>query len=140
MHESVLRDFFLGKVGVELLAKDLEGSRLVTSAPGSSPVTTANRIVDMESDFEVSRENLLALCDAFLARRLCADDLKFVGFVLACSDKFTWDGNQDDTLAEIINNWAAPEINYSLTAENIERCRRLLQGTENYPDRTGAEP
>jgi len=138
MHESILRDFFLGKADAKVLAKDIEGSRVITSSPGVLPVTSRNHIVDMDPDFEVSRAHLIAVCDAFLTGSLTAADVEFIGYALASSSKFTWDGDQDDTLASIINDWAAPEINYSLNAENIQRCRRWLQGTENHPDRADA--
>ena len=138
MHESILRDFFLGKTDGKVLSKDIEGSRVITSRTGTIPVVSRNHIVDMESEFEVSRANLVAICDAFLAGSLKSSDVEFVGYALVCSGKFTWDGDQDNTLASIINDWADPEINYSLNVENIQRCRRWLEGTERYPDRTEA--
>jgi hypothetical protein len=69
---------------------------------------------------------------------LTAADVEFIGYALNCSSKFTWDGDKDDTLASIINDWAAPEINYPLNVENIQRCRRWLEGSEKYPYRAGA--
>lgn len=134
MHESILRDFFLGKADAEVLSKDIEGSRVITSKPDSSPVVSRNHIVDMDSEFEVSRANLIATCDAFIAGSLKAGDLEFIGFVLECSSKFTWDGDQDDTLASVIEDLAAPWINYPLNVENIQRCRRWLKGVEKRPD------
>jgi hypothetical protein len=138
MHESILRDFFLRKVDAKVLARDIEGSRVITSQPGALPVVSRNHIIDMDSDFEVSRANLVAVCNAFLTGTLKAGDVNFIGYALACSDRFTWDGDQDNTLASIIEHWSTPEINYPLTVENIQRCRRWLEGTENYPDRAGA--
>jgi hypothetical protein len=138
VHESILRDFFLGKVDAQVLSRDIEGSRVITSQPGTLPVVSRNHIVDMGSDFEVSRANLVAVCNAFLTGSLKAGDVEFIGYALACSDRFRWDGDQDNTLATIINDWAAPEINYPLNVENIQRCRRWLEGTEKYPDRAEA--
>jgi hypothetical protein len=138
MHESILRDFFLGKADAKVVSKDIEGARVITSQPGALPVVSRNHIVDMDSAFEVSRANLLAVCSAFLTGSLKARDLEFIGYALACSDRFTWDGDQDNTLASIIYDWAAPEINYPLSVENIQRCRRWLEGTEKYPDRAEA--
>jgi hypothetical protein len=138
VHESILRDFFLGKADAEALSKDIEGSRVITSQAGTIPVVTRNHIVDMDSEFEVSRANLIAVCDAFLAGSLKAVDLEFIGYALACSSKFTWDGDLDNTLASVIYDWASPEINYPLNVENVQQCRRWLEGTEKYPDRAGA--
>ena len=138
MHESILLDFFLGKANAKALSRDIEGSRVITSQAGTLPVVSGNHIVDMDSSFEVSRANLLAVCDSFLTGSLSAADVEFIGYALACSRKFTWDGDRDNTLASIINDWASPEINYSLNAKNIQRCRRWLEGTEKYPDRAGA--
>jgi len=137
MHESILRDFFLGKAGAKALSKDIEASIAAISPPGAPYSKTSEGIVKMDSEFNLSRANLLTLCDAFLSGGLSAVDLECIAFALIASDGFNWDGDQDNTLAEIINDWAAPQINYPLNVENIQRCRRWLEGTEEYPDRPG---
>ncbi len=138
MRESILRDFFVGKAHAKVLSKEIDGSRVITSQPGVLPVVSQNHIVDMYSEFEVSRLSLIAVCDAFLAGGLKTGDVEFIGYALACSDWFTWDGDQDNILASIIEHWSTPEINYPLNVENIQRCRRWLEGAEKYPDRAGA--
>jgi hypothetical protein len=138
MHESILRDFFLGKAEAKTLSKDIGDSVAIMSPPGAPYSKTSDGIVKMDSQVDLSRKHLLILCDAFLSGSLSAIDLEYIAFALIASDKFTWDGDQDNTLAEIINDWAAPEINYPLNVPNIQRCRRWLEGTENYPDRAGA--
>jgi len=138
MHESILRDLFLGKANAKALSKDIEESRALMSPPGVSYSKTSDGIVKMDSDFDLSRAHLLAVCDAFLSGGLSAIDLEYIAFALIASDRFNWDGDQDNTLAEIVHDWAAPAINYPLNMENIQRCRRWLLGTEKYPDRAGA--
>ena len=138
MHESILRDFFLGKVDGNALSKDIEESVAAMSPPGAPYSKTSDGIVKMDSEFDLSRAHLLIACDAFLSGGLSAIDLEYIAFALIASDNFTWDGDEDNTLAEIINDWAAPEINYPLNVENIQQCKRWLEGTEKYPDRAGA--
>jgi len=135
MHESILRDFFLGKTDATALSKDIDESRALMSPTGVSYSKTSDGIVKMDSDLDLSRAHLLTICDAFLSGSLSATDLEYIAFSLIASDRFNWDGDQDNTLAEILHEWAAPEINYPLNMENIQRCRRWLLGTEKYPDR-----
>lgn len=135
MHEFILRDFFLGKTDGKALSNDIEESVAAMSPPGAPYSKTSDGIVKMESDFDLTRWYLLIVCEAFLSGSLSAIGLEYIAFALIASDRFNWDGDQDNTLAEIINDWAAPEINYPLNVANIERCRRCLLGTEKYPDR-----
>jgi hypothetical protein len=131
----MLRDFFLGKADAGALSRDIEESRALMSPPGVSYSKTSGGIVKTDSDFELTRAHLLIVCDAFLSETLSAIDLEYIAFALIASDRFKWDGDQDNTLAEILHDWAAPAINYPLNIENIQRCRRWLLGTEKYPDR-----
>jgi len=137
MHESILRDFLLGRVDATVLSKDIRESVAAISPPGAPYSKTSNGIVKMDSQFDLSRKHLLILCDAFLLGDLSGIDLECIAFALIAWEKFTWGGDDDNTLIEIINDWAAPEINYPLNVENIGRCRRWLDGTERYPDRAG---
>ena len=138
MHESILRDFFLGKTDAKALSEDIQESVAIMSPLGAPYSKTSDGIVKMDSKFNLSRANLLTVCDAFLAGDLSAVDLEYIAFALIASDGFNWDGDEDNILAEIINDWAAPGINYPLNVENIQRCRRWLEGAEKYPDRAGA--
>ncbi len=130
MHEQKLREFFIGRASAADLAKDVAGSHVAVS-----PIMSRTRIVDMDSEFQVTRPMLIALCDAVLAGEFPPQDLEIIGFALMCSDKFTWDGDVDEVLAEVIADWSCPIINYPLTLQSVERCRRWLLGTEPYPTR-----
>lgn len=140
MHESVLRDFFLGKADAGELSMDIKESIALMTPPGADYMKTSVGIVRMDSDFDLSRAHLLKVCDEFLVGGLSAIDVEYIAFALIVSDQFIWAADDDATLAEILHDWAAPQINYSLNVENMARCRRLLDGTEKYPARTEAAP
>jgi hypothetical protein len=135
MHESILRDFFLGKAEAKTLSRDIQDSVPIMSPPGAPYSKTSDGIVKMDSEFDLTRAHLLIACNAFLSGSLSAIDLEYIAFALIASEKFNWDGDEGNTLAEIISDWAAPEINYPLNVENIKRCRRWLEGTEEHPNR-----
>ncbi len=136
MHEEVLRRFFEGAVSAEKLASDVRGS--VTHF---DQVRSSVRIVDMASECQVTRPALILLCDAVLSGSLSPDSLATVGFALEASDKFLWDGDEDELVADIIADWSCPEVNYPLTVENIRRFKQWLTDAEPYPTRpTGQLP
>lgn len=124
MHESVLRDFFTGTVSVEQLADDLRGALVKISR-----CVTRHPIVDMDADFSVSSSNMAALCDAFLAGKLGADDLHAIGFCLMASDHFTWDPDTSDgdRAAKVAHDWSCPEVNFPIDAEHVSRWKTYLE-------------
>jgi hypothetical protein len=128
MREQVLRQFFEAKSTVAELAQDIAGSTNVTS-----PITSVISVEDMEEDFSVTTEMAVALCDAVLRGDLPADGLHIIGFALMASDRFQWDGDKDEVLANVIADWSCPEVNYPLTVENVQRFRAWLTGAEPYP-------
>ena len=129
MHEEVLRDFFEGKITAAKLAADVAGSTDERAGKMVSKVF----IADMDAEFTVTAAMAISLCDAVLNGELPADALRTIGFALMASDKFKWDGNEDEVLAEVIADWSAPEINYALTPENVARFSAWLTRTEPYP-------
>jgi hypothetical protein len=78
---------------------------------------------------------LVSVCDAVLSTTLPPQALRTIGFALECSDKFEWDGDADELIANVIADWSCPEINYPLTLENVVRFRAWLAGTEPYPSK-----
>jgi hypothetical protein len=131
MKERVLRDFFKGEISADELEKDLLGAQKILSAIHSSW-----HIEDMDEEFEVSREMLIAVCDAVLKGVIKPENLRAIGFALQASDHFTWDGGTEPVLANVIADWSCPEINYPLTVENTTRFRRWLSGEEEYPSKS----
>lgn len=130
LNESTLRDFFLGKIGAPTLAA--QAARAVERI---DDIRRNVYIRDMDTDFELTPEMAVSLCDAVLAGELQPDHLKTIAFALMVSDHFTWDGDAQPVLAETIEDWAAPEINYRLTPENMARFKRWLLRIESPPEK-----
>jgi hypothetical protein len=128
MSEQVLRQFFEGKATAAELAQDIAGSTKKTN-----PITSVTSVEDMDEDFTVTAAMAVMLCDAVLKGDLPADGLHTIGFALMASDRFRWDGDKDEVLADVIGDWSCPEINYPLTIENVQRFRSWLTRTEPYP-------
>jgi hypothetical protein len=129
MHESTLRDYFLGRSSAIELKNDIEGTAVRTSHD-----VTSYTVVPMDSEFIVSAEHMVSLCDAVLSERLDAGDLEILGFCLEASDNFMWEESElDDRIAETVHDWASPEINYPLTTETVKKFReRLLTGKDPF--------
>jgi hypothetical protein len=116
MRESTLAKYLLGEVNSAALRYDL------ADVVGTNTLrTNENLILDLSDDYEISKEHLICLCKAFLGKEINGDELKAAAFFLLGSDHFVWDGDSKEgsLIAEIIHDWAAPEINYPLTYENI---------------------
>jgi hypothetical protein len=130
MREEILRRFFQGEATASELAKDVAGSTKKVSK-----LISRVGIEDMDTCFTVTRPMLISLCDAVLGRVLPAEELRTIGFALQASDKFEWDGDEDELVAEVIADWSCPEINYPLTLENIVQFRNWLIEAEPYPSK-----
>ncbi len=113
MREAILRDFFLGLCSVQQLRDDLEGS------VERSADTPQYDIEDMDTDFEVNPEHLVAP-----SRSFC----------LISSDHFDWDPDTDpgSRVAATVQDWSSPETNDPLTMEHIRKFRERLS--------TGGDP
>ena len=135
MREAVLKSYFEGTVGPRELASDLIGATMPGSAPGVSPAVVRHRITDMDSDFEVTSDHLIKLCDDVLAGALLPGQLQAIGFCLLASDHFTWteDPPDSDRIARTLHDWTAPEINYQLTLATVAKFKhRLLTGESRF--------
>jgi hypothetical protein len=121
--EIVLRDFFLGRATIAELCADLKDA-----VRNEGPVQKYP-ILDMSEDYSVTCQDLIKLCDAVLAEELPPSALEPIGFCLIASDHFEWDSDDPDgeIVAETIADWAAPEINYPLTLENVRMFRERLE-------------
>jgi hypothetical protein len=128
MREQILRQFFEGKSSATELAGDVSGS-----TRQSTPTVSITSVEDMDGDFRVTSDMGVRLCDAVLSGDLPAESLRTIGFALEASDRFHWDGDEDEVLASVIADWSCPEINYPLTIENVARFRAWLMRVEPYP-------
>ena len=132
MREEALAAFFKGTISAAELARDVEGS-----AKRVGEIGLAIEIEDMKDELGVTSELAIALCDAVLGGELPAGALETIGFALMASDKFFWDADEDEVLAEVIPDWSAPELNYPLTLENVKKFRAWLTRVEPYPTKSG---
>jgi hypothetical protein len=128
MREEVLRQFLEGELAARELAQDVAGS-LKQASSRLFIVSVEN----MDEDLKVTTEMAVRLCDAALSGELPPADLHTIGFALQASEKFHWDGDEDNVLAEVLADWSCPEVNYLLNLENVRRFRDWLTGTELYP-------
>jgi len=110
VREETLKRFFQGDVSASDLAQDVAGSTETISS-----IASRISIEDMDSEFSVTRPMLVSLADAVFAGTLPPDALGTIGFALQTSDKFVWDGDSDELVANVISDWSCPEINYPLT-------------------------
>lgn len=130
MHESILRDFFLGSADIATLCADLQGAVTRTSHDVSS-----QHIVSIATDFAVASAHLVSLCDAVLAGQLPAADLSVIAFCLVASDCFHWDTDthEGNLIGETLFDWDSPEINYPLDMGTVAKFRhRLLTGEDTF--------
>lgn len=136
MREQVLAAFFKGTISAAELSRDVEGS-----AKRVGEIGFAIEIEDMKDELCVTSKMAITLCDAVLGGELPADALETIGFALMASDKFFWDADEDKVLAEVIQDWSAPEVNFPLMLDNVKKFRTWLTRTEPYPTKpvtTGA--
>jgi hypothetical protein len=101
-----------------------------------SPIHERIHVKPMTRDCVVTSEMLVRLCDAALERRIATAALRIVAFIIVSSDRLAW---RDDFIGEVLHDWAAPEVNRSLSQENLRQFRRWLTREEPYPERPTGE-
>jgi hypothetical protein len=130
MTERILKDYFDSKVSADFLASDLKGS-LVNKSPQTSSVFITR--IDDAGSHEITRQNLLKLCNDTLSGRLTCSDLNILAFGLIGSEYFCWDSETEDgeIIAKTLFDWDNPEINFELAVENLLLWKDYLE-TGNY--------
>jgi len=93
MKERILKDYFLNKTSVDLLAIDLKDSQNKT---GFDTTTVAVENIGEPGEFEISIDYLIRLCDAAIDGKLTMIDLNTIAFSLITSEYFTWDSDSSD--------------------------------------------
>jgi len=129
MKTSVIQDFFSGTCDAEALARDLAGCVVRTS----HDVCTQYIEDDASGVIAVNTGDLLKMCDAFSSRHLNAAMIEQVAFALMASDHFDWDHDtaEGKQVAEVVDWWDSPEINYPLTDSTMAKFRHYLQTGED---------
>ena len=129
MREEILKQFFIGEVGPQVLAADLVDSMIAKED------ITKHPIEDMKESFQLRPEHLIRLCDAVLNGEIKPQHLQSVGFCIVASDNFEYDTDttEGNLVGETLLDWSAPIINYPLTKRNVERFRqRLVTGEDPF--------
>ncbi|HRD39510.1 MAG TPA: hypothetical protein PLC65_12825 [Bacteroidia bacterium] len=129
MTEKILKDYFEGTVTAEALSIDLVGT---TETKGT--IRTHN-IEDFKSDseFVVTTQHIIKLCDDVINQKIKLDDLRAIAFALEFSDYFTWDKDTKDgnLVGDVIFNWSSPEINTPTTMDYVKYCAYYLTTGEH---------
>ena len=97
-------------------------------------------VVPMSERFDVTRHQLIQLCDAVISGGLSPEDLQPIASCLLASDHFEWGGDtpEDDLLAKTLHDWSAPDMSYPLLDTTIKLFReRLLTGEDVLQKRVG---
>lgn len=128
MREEDLKQFFLGQLDADALAPEV-----ADSIRHYDEVETSIAIQDMKEDFTVTRHHLIRLSDAALANKLNEEQLNAIAFALLASDRFEF--NEADVVIEVLHDWSAPEINFSLNEETLKMHQRWLIGESPLPAR-----
>jgi hypothetical protein len=133
MNGNVLRAFFENQVSVADLLEDLNGTR---SALGADSVR--HQMTDTDSEFLVTTNHLLKLCDAVLTDQIPPGHLEWIGFGLVASDHFEWDTDTIDgeRVGDTVIDWASPSTNYRLTMDTVRKFRHRLITGENTFDKS----
>jgi hypothetical protein len=134
MHESVLRDYFLGIVSAAELENDIAGSEQQLS-----DIASEQHIEDMSERFNVRRTMLVQLCDDVLVKKIRPESLHLIGFALLASERFEFDASEDELMVDVINDWSCPEVNWPLTINSVQMFRRWLLNEEPYPEKPGSK-
>ncbi len=81
---------------------------------------------------QVSRQELLQICDKFLQDKVGRKDVEDFAWNLITSDDHEWD---DDIIAETLFDWDNEEINFPINKVNMQLWRkRLLTDTDELPE------
>ena len=98
----------------------MKDSQVATSSNTTS-VYIVPVIVDSDEEFNVTRENLIKLCDDTLNGKLTLIDLTTIAFAIISSEFFTWDYTASDAgiIEKVVYDWDNPETGYDLSLKNL---------------------
>lgn len=72
----------------------------------------------------VTRQNLIDICDQFLAGQIDKIFIQDFAWNAICDDNFTWD--EDEIISDTIFEWDNEDINYEINKTNIQLWRKKL--------------
>lgn len=125
MRERLLKDYFLNKTTVDLLAIDLIDSQIKT---GFDTTSVKIEQIGDSGEFEISIDYLVRLCDAAINGKLTMTDLNTIAFALITSEHFTWDSDSSngERIETVLYDWDNPEIGFDLTVDNVKLWKDYL--------------
>ena len=123
MKESVLKQYFDGEIGVLSLKPFLSPVRDVSKLTKGD-----NFDCDLSDEYQLSLKDLRKVCDDYLAGSLDEADVVAIAFFLLAADHFVWDKTTESgaVVAEVIDDWNSPEIDFPITRRNMKRIARGL--------------
>ena len=124
LQEDTVARFLRGAATVDQLEAEIASALERVSATRERVA-----IADMKTEFVVTSDMLVAMCDAATTSVISPASVRIVAFTIIASDHFTW---TEDIVGEVLHDWAAPEVNLVLAAENFQRFKRWLTGAEAY--------
>ncbi len=125
LHESTLRDYFLGLTNGECLDAQTRAAVKVRSR-----IRKDVHVRDMAEEFLVTRAMILRLCQDAINAHITADSLEDIAFVLLASDSFHF---EEESVAEVVHDWSQPRVKCALTSENLLKFCGWLLGNSAYP-------
>lgn len=72
----------------------------------------------------VTRQNLIDICDQFLAGQIDKISIQNFAWNAICDDNFRWD--EDEIISDTIFEWDNEDINYEINKTNIQLWRKKL--------------
>jgi hypothetical protein len=126
MTEDTLKQYFDGLTSITKLYMDVDGSETKVTYD-----TTEVNVIQLNNlgNYIVTTSHLLKLCNAAIEGSLKFEHLTTIAFALEFSEYFIWDSNtiNGDIVANVINDWCNPEINFSITIENLNHWKTYLE-------------
>ena len=120
MTEQKLKDYFENKITIDELKSNVKNSQTKTGFDTTSVYIEQIK----EGEFEVQKEHLIKLCDAFIAKKIDNEDLNTIAFSLIASEYFDWNG---DEMSNVIFDWDNPIIGYDINLKNVQLWKDYLE-------------
>jgi hypothetical protein len=124
MEERIIRDYLKNEATALDLRIALRG--MVIYSVGQS---RNEAIKPLAEDYSITKQHLLQLCQDTISRKLNAQDLKDLSFILISSDRFAWDTDtpEGEFIGNVLWDWSCPEVNHSLTEENLSKYASWIE-------------
>lgn len=128
LNPEILKAFFEGRLSSSGLGRQVQLAISPDLQFGNKAITD-----DLNEDFVVREDHLVALCDAVLDGDLEPSHLETVSSSLVSSERFTWnfENRPNDPINRVIHAWGTPDLNYRLTKETVMKFRTLIRTGEN---------